>query len=335
MQEIVHLFLHKKYSLTHTKQEVNGLKFSWILGMLLFVQQQPMPEQIPNHLTINYEQQPIMMLDRSDLAIPLPGFPLIDEHKRQLAADQVNKQIRREPVDAYINEHGQLIQEQAGVELNKTVFTERLYTFFYQNGPAVMDVPLRTVYPRVDSEILSDIRTKLIGYYVTYFNSSNKERSLNILLSAQGINNKVVFPGETFSFNQAVGERTKAKGYMPAKIIVKGEYSEGIGGGICQVSSTLFNAVDRAGLQIVKRYSHSRRVPYVPPGRDATVSWYGPDFSFKNEYNHPILIRSKVQNGMMFVFIYSSDSINYTPKQIPSSTFSQALLSNHMEAVQP
>ena len=239
MQGIVHLFLHKKYSLTHTKQEVNGLKFSWILGMLLFVQQQPMPEQIPNHLTINYEQQPILMLDRSDLAIPLPGFPLIDEHKRQLAADQVNKQIRREPVDAYINEHGQLIQEQAGVELNKTVFTERLYTFFYQNGPAVMDVPLRTVYPRVDSEILSDIRTKLIGYYVTYFNSSNKERSLNILLSAQGINNKVVFPGETFSFNQAVGERTKAKGYMPAKIIVKGEYSEGIGGGICQVSSTL------------------------------------------------------------------------------------------------
>ncbi len=297
------------------------MKFSWILGMLLFVQQQPMPEQIPNHLTINYEQQPIMMLDRSDLAIPLPGFPLIDEHKRQLAADQVNKQVRREPVDAYINEHGQLIQEQAGVELNKTVFTERLYTFFYQNGPAVMDVPLRTVYPRVDSEILSDIRTKLIGYYVTYFNSSNKERSLNILLSAQGINNKVVFPGETFSFNQAVGERTKAKGYMPAKIIVKGEYSEGIGGGICQVSSTLFNAVDRAGLQIVKRYSHSRRVPYVPPGRDATVSWYGPDFSFKNEYNQPILIRTKVQNGMMFVFIYSSDSINYTPKQIPSSTF--------------
>ena len=297
------------------------MKFSWILGMLLFVQQQPMPEQIPNHLTINYEQQPIMMLDRSDLAIPLPGFPLIDEHKRQLAADQVNKQVRREPVDAYINEHGQLIQEQAGVELNKTVFTERLYTFFYQNGPAVMDVPLRTVYPRVDSEILSDIRTKLIGYYVTYFNSSNKERSLNILLSAQGINNKVVFPGETFSFNQAVGERTKAKGYMPAKIIVKGEYSEGIGGGICQVSSTLFNAVDRAGLQIVKRYTHSRRVPYVPPGRDATVSWYGPDFSFKNEYNQPILIRTKVQNGMMFVFIYSSDSINYTPKQIPSSTF--------------
>jgi vancomycin resistance protein YoaR len=310
---------------------VNGLNFSWILGLLLLAQQQPVPEQVPNHLTINYEQQPIMMLDRSDLAIPLPGFPLIDDHKRQLAAEQVNKQIRREPVDAYINEQGQLIQEKAGIELNKAAFTEKLYTFFYQDGPAIMDVPLRTIYPRVDSELLSDIKTKLIGHYVTYFNSSNKERSNNIFLAAEKINNQVVFPGETFSFNQSVGERTKALGYKPAKIIVKGEYSEGIGGGICQVSSTLFNAVDRAGLQIVKRYSHSRRVPYVPPGRDATVSWYGPDFSFKNDYNQPILIRTNVRHGMMLVFIYSSDSINYTPRQIPSTSFRQALHPEKME----
>lgn len=314
---------------------MNGLNFSWILGLLLLTQQQPVPEQVPNHLTINYEQQPIMMLDRSDLAIPLPGFPLIDDHKRQLAAEQVNKQIRREPVDAYINEQGQLIQEKAGIELNKAAFTEKLYTFFYQDGPAFMDVPLRTIYPRVDSELLSDIKTKLIGHYVTYFNSSNKERSNNIFLAAEKINNQVVFPGETFSFNQSVGERTKALGYKPAKIIVKGEYSEGIGGGICQVSSTLFNAVDRAGLQIVKRYSHSRRVPYVPPGRDATVSWYGPDFSFKNDYNQPILIRTKVRHGMMLVFIYSSDSINYTPRQIPSTSFRQALHPEKMETAMP
>lgn len=319
------------------------MNFSWIIGLLLLTQQQPVPEQVPekvseqvsNHLTINYEQQPIMMLERSNLAIPLPGFPLIDDYKRQLAIEQLNKQVRREPADAYINEQGQLIKEQPGVELNETVFNERLYRFFYQEGPASMDVPLRTVYPRVDSEILSDIRTKLIGYYVTYFNSNNKERSYNIFLAAQKINNQVVFPGETFSFNQSVGERTKAKGYKPAKIIVKGEYSEGIGGGICQVSSTLFNAVDRAGLKIVKRYSHSRRVPYVPPGRDATVSWYGPDFCFKNEYNQPILIRAKAQHGMMIVFIYSSDSINYTPRQIPSTSFRQTLHPEKLETATP
>lgn len=302
---------------------------------MLLTQQTTIPEQVSNHLTINYENQPILMLDRSDLAFPLPGFPLIDEQKLQTAANQINKQIRREPVDAYLDEHNQLIPEKAGVELNQEEFTERLYSYFYQQGPASVEVPLRTIYPRVDSELLSEIRTKLIGHYVTFFNSRNRERSHNIFLATEKINNQVVFPGETFSFNQTVGERTKEKGYQPAKVIVKGEYSEGIGGGICQVSSTLFNAVDRAGLKIVKRYSHSRSVPYVPPGRDATVSWYGPDFSFKNEYNHPILIRAKVKNGMMFVFIYSSESINYTPRQIPNSTFRQGLTSDVAETVSP
>ena len=127
-----------------------------------------------------------------------------------------------------------------------------------------MDIPVRTVYPRVDSEVLANIRTQMLGHYVTYFNSRNKERSHNIFLAAEAINNQVVFPGETFSFNQIVGKRTKEKGYLSAPIIVRGELAEGIGGGICQVSSTLFNAVDRSGLHILQRYSHSKRVPYVP-----------------------------------------------------------------------
>src|SRR5690606_24482567 len=114
---------------------------------------------------------------------------------------------------------------------------------------------------------------KLIGQYVTYYNSRNKNRSHNISLAAKSINNYVLFPGEVFSFNKVVGQRTISKGYMRAKVIVRGEFSEGIGGGICQVSSTLYNAADHAGLKIMQRYSHSRSVPYVPPGRDATVNW--------------------------------------------------------------
>ena len=98
---------------------------------------------------------------------------------------------------------------------------------------------------------------------------------------------------------------------MPAKIIVRGEFSEGIGGGICQISSTLFNAVDRAGLTIIERYSHSRSVPYVPHGRDATVNWGGPDFSFRNNYNQPILIRAQALPGRVYISISSSDVINF------------------------
>ncbi|WP_062047010.1 VanW family protein [Bacillus sp. JCM 19034] len=120
----------------------------------------------------------------------------------------------------------------------------------------------------------------------------------------------MLFPGEVFSFNTTVGKRTIERGYLPAPIIIRGELSEGVGGGICQVSSTLFNAVDLAHLKVIQRYSHSKQVPYVPPGRDATVSWYGPDFSFQNNYNQPILIRSFVSGGQMTISLFSSDDID-------------------------
>ncbi len=84
-------------------------------------------------------------------------------------------------------------------------------------------------------------------------------------MAAEAIDNHVVFPGESFSFNETVGERTKEKGYQRAPVIIEGELAEDIGGGICQVSSTLYNAVDIDGMEIVERYSHSRSVPYVRP----------------------------------------------------------------------
>jgi vancomycin resistance protein YoaR len=80
----------------------------------------------------------------------------------------------------------------------------------------------------------------------------------------------------------------------------------------------LYNAIDRAGLKIVQRYSHSKSVPYVLPGRDATVSWDGPDFAFYNQYNQPILIRAFAGSGTMYVSIYSSDVVDYKPREIPS-----------------
>jgi vancomycin resistance protein YoaR len=276
------------------------------------------PEVIAD-LTIFHENKPIMTITRSDLSIPLQDFPLADTAKLQNVMDQLDQTIRKEPIDATLGNYGQIIPEQPGVQVNKNAFKDLFYTFFYQTGSSSFELPIRRIYPRVDSELLENVKTKLIGQYVTYFNSYNHERSHNIDLATNAINNHVVFPGETFSFNQTVGQRTKEKGYLPAPIIVKGELAEGIGGGICQVSSTLFNAADRSGLEIVKRFSHSKRVPYVPPGRDATVSWYGPDFSFKNQYNQPVLIRAKAHHGMMFVQVYSSEDINNQPKHVPGT----------------
>jgi vancomycin resistance protein YoaR len=267
---------------------------------------------------ILHEQEPFVRINRADFSLPIIGYPFIDTDELIHLTEELDKHVRQPALNAKIDESGTIIPERAGVELNKIQFKEKFYSFYHNQNPSTIELPVRSIYPRVDSELLANIRTKLIGHYVTYFNSRNKERSHNISLAAEAIDNHVVFTGETFSFNETVGMRTKEKGYLPAPIIVRGELSEGIGGGICQVSSTLFNAVDRSGLQIVKRYSHSKRVPYVPPGRDATVSWYGPDFSFKNIYNQPVLIKAQVTGGMMAVMMFSSDDINVQPRQIPS-----------------
>nr|WP_235182840.1 VanW family protein [Gracilibacillus boraciitolerans] len=234
----------------------------------------------------------------------------MDEDKYKRFMEELDKKVYQEPVNARIDNNGVIVPEHVGYKLDQQKFKERFYTSFFENKSASMEVPLLKIHPNVDTELLANIRTQRIGQYVTHFNPNNKERSHNILLSSEAINNHVVFPGKTFSFNRVVGKRTKERGYLQAPVIVKGEIAEDIGGGICQVSSTLFNAVDQAGVQIIERFSHSKSVPYVPPGRDATVSWYGPDFTFKNNLNQPLLIQSKIVDGKVIISIYSSDMVD-------------------------
>ncbi|RYM02939.1 hypothetical protein EWH99_10095 [Sporolactobacillus sp. THM7-7] len=284
----------------------------WMTALLLFAH----PTTLIDDLTITHHGKTISRISREDVAAPLPGTPLIDQQKYQLFTDKLDQQMFQAPVNATINDRGSIVPERAGYKLDRRAFQDQFHTYFFGRGSSSIEAPAIPVYPMVDSELLADIRVKRIGWYVTHFNSGNKSRAYNISLAAKAINNHVIFPNETFSFNEVVGKRTKSKGYRRAPIIVKGELSEDVGGGICQVSSTLFNAVDRAGLHIVQRYSHSRRVPYVPPGRDATVSWYGPDFRFQNKYNQPILIRAKGHGGSMTVALYSSDVINFKPRKI-------------------
>lgn len=290
------------------------MKFPGLLSIFLLIQQ-PNNQDI---LTLIDNDQPIMTVNRDELEFPLPNIPLMDLQHLEILTAELSQQVYVEPKNAFLDENGNLQPEQLGYQLDEKAFKTQYYSYFFSEGAKTLRVPKKPLYPEVDSELLSRIRTQAIGYYVTYFNSYNKSRTNNIRKSAEAINNYVLFPGETFSFNKIVGQRTKERGYQPAPIIVRGELSEGIGGGICQVSSTLFNAVDRAGLRIVERYSHSKHVTYVPPGRDATVSWYGPDFVFSNNYNQPILIRSKVRGGSIVIFLYSSDDLNVEHHQVPS-----------------
>ena len=115
-------------------------------------------------------------------------------------------------------------------------------------------------------------------------------------------------PGETFSYNQTVGQRTAAGGYKPAAVYANGEVTTGIGGGICQVSSTLYNSVLLANLEIVARYNHAFNPGYVPAGRDATVSWGGPDFKFKNSRDYPVKIEATVSGGSITIKVWGLKS---------------------------
>ncbi|PJZ01172.1 hypothetical protein CPT06_06120 [Bacillus vallismortis] len=287
----------------------------WITGLLLLAQ----PSEPTDSLSVTQQGRTIATINRESFTLPLPGTPIIDHEKYREFIEQLNKHIYREPINAVLNDQGSIVPGRVGYRLYQQAFMETFYAFFYGQGPSKVEVPELNIYPKVDSELLAHISTHQLGHYVTYFNANNKSRSHNISLSARAIDNHVVFPNETFSFNQVVGMRTRDKGYKSAPIIVKGELSEGVGGGICQVSSTLYNAVDRAGLRIVQRYSHTRSVPYVPPGRDATVSWGGPDFLFQNQYNQPILIRAKRRGGSMVVTLYSSDMINNKLRNVPNA----------------
>jgi vancomycin resistance protein YoaR len=279
-----------------------------ILSLLLMVA--PVSNPYNDDLALTYKGVTIATINHDAFTSSLTDIPIINQKMFEQLLDKLELQINIDPVNAYINEQNEIISGKPGYKLDRETFTKELYTYFVNHAPLKLEIPTITVHPRVTGELLSDLHMKQIGSYVTYYDSNKIERSNNIYLATEAINNQVVFQGETFSFNEVVGKRTIEKGYLRAPVIIKGELYDGVGGGICQVSSTLFNAVDKAGVKIIQRYSHSRSVPYVPPGRDATVSWYGPDFTFKNEFNQPILIRAKAKHGQVVIRVFSSEVIN-------------------------
>lgn len=226
--------------------------------------------------------------------------------------DNLEQTINRPPRSAYFRK-GQVVPHQQGQTVDRKKLDDWLdLVHFYVQQP--VQVPIIYQQPKMTTSQLKRLKEKRLATYTTKFNPRNINRSHNIYLSAKAIDHFILFPGEIFSFNRVVGKRTTQRGYRYAPVIVKGEYSEGVGGGICQTSSTLFNSVDQAGLEIVERVSHSRRVTYVPEKRDATVSWEGPDFRFKNQLNEPVVIVTDAKGGRITVSIYGPKTILYSPR---------------------
>lgn len=148
-----------------------------------------------------------------------------------------------------------------------------------------------------------DSPAKTLGSFSTEFNANNKRRTNNIVRASEAIDRHIVQPGETFSYNETVGPTSKENGYQLSTIFIKGKQFEGYGGGVCQVSSTLYNAAANAGMTIVERHDHSKPVPYVEKGKDAATSYGGIDFKFENNKTVPVKIESHVDGGTISIAI--------------------------------
>lgn len=182
----------------------------------------------------------------------------------------------------------------------------------------VTDLINRSAYDEIAHAVFSEISAKVtaeqigrfdpepIGEYTTKFKSWQHNRNYNIALCASFFNGMIIFPGQEISFNDVTGDRTYSTGYKSAPVIEKQEIVPGVGGGSCQVSTTLYNAAClEAGLAIIERWPHGLQVGYVPWNRDATVAFPGRDFKFENTYNSPVMIISEIDGNKITFRLYA------------------------------
>ena len=154
----------------------------------------------------------------------------------------------------------------------------------------------------------------VLGQCTTDFNPGNKGRTTNVLLATDFCNGIILMPGQVFSYNDSVGPRTYERGFKDATVYVGNSAEDGVGGGICQVSSTIYYAALRADLKIVERYAHSRMVTYVPLGEDATVAWGSKDFKFENNTPFPMKVVTSHKTNTLTVKLYGTQTQNKTVK---------------------
>lgn len=203
-----------------------------------------------------------------------------------------------------IDANGQIIKGTPLTILDEAELVEKVIQASAKGGN--VELPLYVTASGYEMDDVSHLGEVVVGKYTTYFNAAVAGRTKNIELSAEAINNVILGVGDVFSFNTTVGPSDEAHGYQPAEEIVNKKLVMGIGGGICQTSSTLFNAVDVLGVGYVEKHHHSLTVGYVPQGRDATVSYGGKDFRFENTTGVPLLLKAIMGNGSLTVEVRTS-----------------------------
>jgi len=266
----------------------------------------------------------LIQTEYSDETIEIP----VEEAKcKDIDVEEIHKEVYKEPVDAsYTKDPFEIHASENGMDFSISV--EEAKALITGDKESYV-IPVKTLYPKVTTDqIGTEAFPNLLASYSSNYSSSNYNRSTNVALATSKINGIVLMPGKSFSYNGTVGQRTLRAGFKEAGAYANGEVTTAVGGGICQVSSTLYNAVLRANLEVTNRTNHMFQVGYVPIGTDATVSWGAPDFQFKNNRNYPIKIVATTAGKNVYIKIfglkedndYDVEILSYRTGTIPFNT---------------
>ena len=252
-------------------------------------------------------------------------IPVVNKEPEAINIEKIHDEICKEPQDAYFTKNPFAVYpEVKGISFDLEKAKEML-----KEDKDEYVIKLTITNPKVTlDKIGPEAFPDKLATFSTRYDVSDKGRTTNLELACNKINGTVVLSGDTFSYNKVVGARTAGAGYKNAKIYEAGKVVDGIGGGICQISSTLYNAVLNANLEIVERKNHQFVTSYVEPGMDATVVYGLTDFKFKNTRQYPVRVVATAKNGIATVTIYGiKEDKEYTFKfdvkrvaTIPSTT---------------
>lgn len=246
---------------------------------------------------------------------------VVEANPNDIDIEKIYEEIHTEPQNAYYEKNPFKIYSHVnGVDFAITIDEAKA---LLQEDKEEYIIPLKITVPEITTnELGTEAFPDLLSTFSTNYYIANVNRTKNLELSAGKINGTILAPGEVFSYNKVVGERTIAAGFKNAAIFENGKVVDGLGGGICQISSTLYNSVLLANLEIVSRTNHGFLTSYLKAGRDATVVYGAIDFKFKNNRNYPIKIVTSVNGGVAKIDIYGVKEPNEYRVEIESSVLS-------------
>lgn len=224
-----------------------------------------------------------------------------------VALDRLYEQLTTEPKDAVYDPDTLSIESEVVGYVPTVSLEDANKQLAVAEAGSVLTFGFEEKAPEMTREQLSSMlfRDTLYSYGTVYV--SNANRTTNLRLACEAINGTVLQPGEVFSFNDVVGERTKEKGYKEGTIYVDSKSEPALGGGICQVASTIYYCCLYADLEVVHREAHMFRVSYVPYGMDATVYWGSVDFQFRNSTDYPLRVDAYLSNGRVYIGLVGTD----------------------------